>query len=483
MKLFQNTTKYILLSACFILTSFLLTGCSFSLDKPIFETETDPYELVPYTKSELSNDIFYVKNGTKFYKAFPVPSKNTSETQTVCWLGDNERAVPVYYKNEFITYSTSEKDYPTYEIIRYKDMGFSVCSIGMYYANDGFCFSGNSAIGPATDISKILSNENAKEFRITAIDGTAVKPEDLSECGTILNMNKDQEYEISYYAGTYLKTAPVKADSRILMAFETYEIKEYEDTQNGYAAVRLPEDALSGYYSINGYMFKYYNFEKGEKNESEQNMNISYFDISEETILDNSQQYSFSLDTEKRNMKVTIPYDQYDQGDPENNIRISAYLFAPDGTQYDMQIDEEKQQITCMLDEALGGKWIINIIPRDLPIKKIDVQSDDLQQESTEQEYSFYFEENASTIKFFINYEGHGDVHGIIIMPDGTTYDFNQNNSGYNNSSSGELTYSMAYVPKGEYIIKVYHYTDTDITEVSYTLDTGNETDTITVTD
>lgn len=462
-----------------------ITGCS--LDQEIFQKEVDPYEQVAVLKENLEEDVYYVKNGTKFYAAFKTERMESKDKKQIRWLNDNERALPIYYKGEYIAITSSQNTEFETSIIRYKNLGYSIGAANFSMTENGLSCSEKDIINES-DFYRVLGD--SKTITIADINGTSLTENDISECGSILNLEKDEEYNIGYYIGSYYKQDIVKAETRILYEFESYPV-EYKLTNNGYTTVKLPEDAKSGYYSIGDCMFIYYDFEKTSSvSANEIDMNQIYYEDLTESIFINSQQYSFVLDTDKYNMEVVCLYEfsnskkeaisEEEELLEENNIK--GYLTAPNGTTYEMVLNGEYNTLRTKLDTAIAGGWTININPKTLIISDISVTSDEILQESTEQEYRFVFDEETGNIKFFVEYEGNGEVHAIIIDPNGNTYDFEPEGK-RNDNTKGILSYTMPYVATGEYIAKVYHYTDTDIKNVSYQIDTGNETDIITVTE
>lgn len=475
---------------------FGLTGCSF--DQQIFEQEEDPYLQVPVDKTELEEKVYYVKNGTKFYKTFEAPSLGNSTTnEAILYLNDSERAVPIYYKGEYIAIASTEDIDFTKDMVRYLDYGYSI-GMDNLNATDGGYMCGSHNIVPESSLYNIISSEaeTPKSITFSKINGKYLNDKTISKEGIVLGLTKNEDYTVGYFIGSYYKEAVITADTRFLIPFEHYDI-DYSLTDSGYSIVKLPEDAKSGYYAINNNVFKYYDRERsGMVSENSVNMNEPYFVNQQDSVYSDSQQYSFVLDTEKKNMQVTISYEldtsNEEDGDNQsktNNPIIQAILTAPNGIKYDMKDDNTKSTISSKIEVAMAGEWVVNIVPRELSVTNIDVQSDDGQQEATENEYRFHFNEEMSNVKFFVNYEGVGDVHAIIITPVGMTYDFDLSNEvmgeAENTNSDRQkntLSYVMPYVPAGEYTVKVYHYTNTEIRDVSYETNTGNETDIISIT-
>lgn len=472
----------------------MVMGCSF--DQQIFKQKEDPYLQVAVNKSDLEENTYYVKSGTKFYKTFTAPSLGNYDKDAILYLNDSERAVPIYYKGEYIAVTSSDSTEFENVITRYKCTDYTFGTSNLIATKDGYyCMSNN--IAEDSSLYTLLENENPtpKELIIADINGIPLTEEDISEVGIIqkTGLNRGGAYTLGYYIGSYYKQMDILVDTKFLVPFEKYEV-DYSLTENGYSKVKLPDDAKSGYYAIGSNVFIYLAQEKSNSvSINDIDMNEKYYLSENDSIFASSQQYSFILDTIKENMEVTCNYVITEEKNAEITKEqkeafaktVKAILTSPDGTEYSMNVNPDTLTITSKINTAIAGEWTVNIVPRTLSISNIDVKTDNMYQESTENEYVFTFNEETSNIKFYINYIGEGNVHAIIISPSGNTYDFSEDAVMNQESQDGSyyLSYVMAFLTAGDYKVKVYHNTDTDIKEVSYLVNEGNETDIIQITE
>jgi hypothetical protein len=74
----------------------------------------------------------------------------------------------------------------------------------------------------------------------------------------------------------------------------------------------------------------------------------------------------------------------------------------------------------------------------------------------------FVLSEDSRNKTFKVIYSGEGDINGVVVAPDGQTYNLK------NTDSNQKLYYyNMSYLKAGTYTVKVYHNTDTEIEGIS----------------
>lgn len=80
--------------------------------------------------------------------------------------------------------------------------------------------------------------------------------------GVFLGVEKDKLYDISFYIGTYAKTATLKADTLAFQASQYIELTSpVEKTTGGYFIVNLPANLRSGFYYLSDIGFFRYSDE------------------------------------------------------------------------------------------------------------------------------------------------------------------------------------------------------------------------------
>ena len=443
-----------------------MTGCG---KKELFVEEGAEYKLKAIEDSSLEEGSYYVKNGTKFYEVY-LPSGNCQATTTAIssdrlfFLNQDSSLIPTYYSNELIAYQTQETSLTDITIERFTDLGYSIGLFGGEIDEDGYiCFSVSKNTVPKSSAAEILANAVSDSIRVISINGEDVSEYTINTPGVFKNHEKGKTYTIGFYAGSKYQEAELTADYDFLQSYELYTIDKASNTKNGYFAITLPDDAKSGYYLINGSgFFKYYDFEKGNGNEKKTDMNEPYYTSENEKVEAYSQKYVVSVETTTLNVGFTMTYD------PElyNDSDITAILTSPDGTKYNMTA--ENGTIYVELAQVIAGRWTINVMPKDMEILDISVDSVAAKEEATKEESDIAIPDELSSIRFYVDYTGDGEIWGTVTNEQGETVNFEQDTKNH------KLYAPYSYLAPGTYHITVYHYADTAINEVSYEDDVDN---------
>lgn len=452
--------------------SFLAAGC-----KPIFQTKIDKYKQIKLDKTELENEMFYIKDGTKFVKVYKADTKSvhslSGNTQGVCMLTKDYQTVPTLYKNEIIALPSQNIDVSEISLTRYKELGWSMGLYGLSVDEDG-AFTGTLGenIYKNSELYELFDSEETKNFKITAINGNSLTLDMLSDSGAFTCFDEKATYDVSYYAGTHFSEKKMTADTFLLEEYEYYTLQDISDSQNGYMSYCMPEDAKSGWYYINGAgLFRYIADDKGA-DLATINMNEPYYESLADQQAAFSQKFSTNFETRLKNVTISFDVDPLDA--MENTI--SGTVFSPDDTAYEMVFDQEKCKLYCALDEAMAGKWYIYIQPKDAVIKNMEILSNEMSQEITEEDYNIAIYEGQIHYRIVVSYKGDGEIYAILVDNDNETHKFEQN------EKERKLYYDASYLSPGEYTVKVYHYTDTAIESVDTQENTVTDSDIITVT-
>lgn len=453
--------KKSIISCLLILSiSIFVSGCG---KIQLFESKTDPYLLVAKGNKELKQEIFYVKDGTKFYKTLKPNATFSSKSMSVdpkriIWLGKDESLIPTLYKGESIAYASKVANLDSVILERFKYEGYSV---GAYLVEYDFeknminmTVGSNSIEG--TSMHKVLSNAKSKYIRVEALNDTPVNSAMINESGIFTCLEENATYEFCYYAGTYYTKSQVQADTKYLTSYEIFKIDSIEDTKNGYVSISLPEEMESGYYLIDGAgLFKYIAHEKGTVEESSLDYNIATNKAEvKESVNTNSQAYAITLKEEMVNQEFRIEYED-DQG-----IDVSAVLVSPNGDTYELQGDyidrsgmntsDKTQQKTCTLASVIKGQWTMYITPADLKVN-IEMINTSVTIMAQTKEYSTNIE-GKEYAEFMVEYEGSNNTQMLAILtdPNGKIYNFNP--------AKKSLRASLTEVPNGLYTVKVYYF-------------------------
>ena len=464
----------------FLLIGTLLTGCEMP---EIFEDPDAKYRAVPLSNTELENDIYYVKEGTKFYETYEAKTSGGSgdvdNTRCAYVLGDYEKKVPTYYKGELLAYASKSNTIEDVDIERYSDTGYSIGVYGAEWSDGYITFSLNSDTVKDSDAAKKFKNDRSNDIMIETINGMSVQGDMINKAGVFVGLEENKDYEITFWAGTYYGKVTVTADTHFYQSFEAYTLDDHEITKNGYIAVRIPEDFKSGYYIVDkNRIFRYIDEEKGADLASV-DYNKEYFSTPEDQMAAYSQQYNFSIETEKKSGSIVATFDATSIGELINPDNIKMMVTSPNGDRELFTADLEGGTLTASYTSMTPGKWIVNITPQSLLVTGVEVKDNSAQQEKTENTYTFNIEKETAGIEFYIDYEGDGEVTGQVIGPDGQSHDLIKSRD-----NIGMLGYIYSWAEPGEYSMHIYHFPDTKITKAEYDINEKNkEEEIITIED
>lgn len=458
-----------------LFSASILVGCD-----SIFVKYEDKFAQVELSKEQLQNDTYYIKDGTKFISTLEAqsvsvtPSDNIS--RRILYLGKNQKTVPTLYKGEIIAIASDENRIDKLDVVRYKEIGYSVAAYGLTKDSDGYwCGTTESNVIKNSSLFQHLeTNAKSSNIQFISINGTPLNDNIMTDTGMFYGLEYEKPYEFEYYSGTAYCKGTATADIFALEEFEYYQLTDSEITKNGYIEFKMPDDAKSGWYAIDKvHLFKYINEEKGV-DASQVDMNVEYYgeEILQEDIY--AQKYSVVFDIRLMDVEVKLPY--YNDAEVDEKT-ISAKMYSPDKTFYTMEVDTENNIIYCMLDEAMAGKWTIYVEPKELQLSDVKVVSSEYQQEITKEEHTIVIDEEKINALFEVSYEGNGTIYAILVSPNGETYTMDLDEKNH------RLVYSLPYAEIGTYTTNIYHYTDTNVLNVSIEKNTITESEIIVISD
>lgn len=484
----KKVMAILLLGSC-----LLLSGCR---EIQIFRTEEDPNKQMEVSDTQLEADTYYVKNGTKFIKThLPQGSaaqhnNNMVDKSRIFYFLDavgSEALVPQHYRGEIIAYASPEIDLSEIRLERFKDLGYSLGIYGGQLRNDGYYHLqlNQDPSLPGSSFYDLLTATDSDSIRIKSIDGKKITEDMLdSKSGIFTGLERGKSYLVAFFSGTYYYEEEVVADTHFLQSYEIYSYgSEYMiDTTNGYRSFETPEDLKSGWYCVNGSgLFQYYDFLKGEKDISSVSMNENYYATEEEMIAACSSEYIFEVKERSKNLEIKI-----EEGGDVTYKDITAYVYAPDQTRFQMEYDEEEQAIKAMVAEAIPGQWRINVLPKETLLGNIQVNTREDIDELTLNENPMVIEEAQENMAVCLDYQGVGTVNGSIITPSGETYvmEVMDTFKSENAVTYTKLQYVFPYMEPGTYYVRAYHnIADTKIGPPYLEQNGGNNKDIIVIID
>lgn len=475
--------KLIIATLMATICAALLTGCGSRKGRiQIFQDKDAEYNLKPVDNVDLTSDDYYIKNGTKFYKVYAADTKgsyDSDKNKGVAWIyGKNENLVPTYYGNELLAVASKDTSAKDIVLERYKDIGYSVGIYNATYNEEGYIeFNLGQNVVKKSSADKKLKNDRSDKILIEKINGEKVSPDMLNAAGVIVGLEHDKVYDVSFYAGTYYGECKLVADTHFYQSYEMYGINTGTMTKNGYISYKMPEDAKDGYYMVKGEkggMFRYVTAEKGSVDLETVDYNKPFYETEEDKIKGYSQQYSFELDKNVVNASIVAALDEktFDNYDLD---AVKMLVTAPNGTETIFGANALTNELSADYALLSPGKWTINIIPYELPIKSIDVETNELVQERMTDTYQIDMANEQTNIKFYLDFEGSNDIVAQLVDLDGQVHDLQLE------QNKNRMSCVLNYVAPGQYFINAYHYEDSVITNVDLMVNEENENEEVIV--
>lgn len=481
-----------MLMLCGTLTMpLVLTGCE--TDVKIFKENTDPYAQVKIEADDMEENKVYAMDGTKFILTASIGGNcsgkvTVADPKRVAWMQKKESLVPTMYKGGIVAVKSATTDLKSLSCERFKDCGYSIGIYGAKYneSTQMIDLNAGSNIAENSPAANAMDKSMSSEFHIESINGTPVTADMLDSAGVLNCFEQGKSYTIGYYAGTEYKTCSVTANLHILESWETFTLTDVTMTKKGYLAIAIPDDFKSGWYFIEGQGFiKYIADDYGADDQNGDELNIDYFNSEEEKQKAYSQ--SFAIDFSEKTLNPTVELI-YDKDSISSGQTVSVTLSSPDGTLYALEdgakpaMDESTYNYgdnvgyySIQLTEAIAGKWHIYVQPKDMTVYQVQVLSNKIKEETTEEDTTFAIDSDLKNQIFVVNWSKTdistesvtGDtkptIFANIVYPDGETFDLTSKDS------SGEtyLYYKISYLQAGSYTIRVYHYSDTQIDSIT----------------
>lgn len=443
---------------------------------------------------DLQKDRYYVKQNTRFWPVCVEPvgtnmstTERLSKSRVIPLTPKVEASVPDCFYGEGLAYASDKTLGRRVFLERYKSIGHSIGAFNGAFDSAGYlCYlRSDSCIVPGSSLAKELDEAESDFIRIVSINNEKITPAQIDEeCGVINVLEEDKEYTVQMYVGTEYKDVKVTADTLMLKSFELFlyeDEKGMDFSSNSYLYFPMPEDLKTGYYQINGMgVFKYYDVERGKEDEKA-DTTVPYYSSDKDQLISFSRQFVLNMPNTTRDLSIKIPFKCESEAIWRD---VAGYVFAPDGQEYEMKIDSERDDDFLILNiaEAIAGEWTINVVPKDLTIQDVKVESSKIDEEASESVEEFDVEEALENVTFSVDTTGEGEVYGYLLSPDGRTYDMRYEYD--ENNNKGVLDYSLAYVKEGKWTVKVYYHPITNtISEIKMDQMTETETDTIVIED
>lgn len=473
-------------SILLVLALTLLAGCG---SKQVIKTANEDYILKELSINNLKDDVFYVardgvleeedvEDDTAFYEVYMPKGTLGNElistvnslmgnNERILWVDKDKDLIPTMYRDDIIAYVSKKEALEDITLERFKSAGYSFGLYGGTIDEDGYLvYSVKDNMVDNSSAKKYFSSLGSENILIVSIDGQSVSSDTINSSGIIKNLPENSTHTITFYAGTYYGEVDITADEEFFISTSTISDANVSMTQKGYLSIEMPQNAQSGYYLINGKgIFRYYNYSYGEASGDVYSGTLSE---SADVSSGNSQQFSLNIDEKTNNVKITVSYEYNSETDED----ISCVLTSPDGTTYNLKT--ENAQSTISLTQVKGGKWKVNIMPVNVTVTGINVDSFNDAASAIRENYSFTLDTQAN-IEFYVLYKGEGDVWGVVkdstgeakSFGDAIVYEENEEDE-QTQDRIYKISAKYPYLTGDTYTLTIYHRADTTIKEVNY---------------
>lgn len=247
-----------------IFTIFITAACS--SDKANVIKKTEWYEITSVPKESLVSGMYYVKTKNELDEEvfYPTHLGSINYTSSITKVIDpnriikytkNTEKIPKLYHEDELVYVSAINPPGIVVWERFKDRGYS-SGISKIFINDTgraqFTKDPINTLSYSDIGSKIAAIEDNIEFVLEKVNNVYLDSSQLSDIGTILNLEKDKLYPFEFYIGTNYYNIDVMADTNYFQSWEIYASNQFDYTKEGYAIITIPEGLSPGYYNING---------------------------------------------------------------------------------------------------------------------------------------------------------------------------------------------------------------------------------------
>lgn len=283
--------KILAAAAVFSMSLAGITGCTSPFSR---NSDSDTAVSTISNISALKDGAYYIEHDGMYQELYAKNANyeiasvnpNSASAKRTLWYNDDWDKVPTLYKGDKLVYKTSGTLKETFTIERFEYVGYTVGITGLKKTDSGrYSFSTNEKnmnINPAAADAMKLYDLTTSTAIIDKIGGSYLREGNVSSGGCILGLEKDASYQAEVYAGTYLHTYTLKADSLALTSMELYKTVDYSFLESELLEIHIPESFNSGYYLIGSYgLVRYVN---GDSYDGSTDFNIPNPDSSKTTV-------------------------------------------------------------------------------------------------------------------------------------------------------------------------------------------------------
>ena len=290
-------SKKIFIGICVVMIVVIIVYTLLSSGIVTFETvgenEETPASVV--SAEDLQDECFYIWHDSHSTLEEDLEGTSEADVFNLCpaghinwakrkWIGhtlwfstDEDYLIPTLYPGDKLIYiSMSSVPYDGIEFERFADYGYTIGVSNLeadksghyrivYDSDNGYEGYINS-LSDAVQIPQFFRNV---DVFLESIGNISVKNGLISDGGTVLSLDKDGEYLVKWYKGTYRNDFKMTANQHAYGSIESFTTYDFEFVDNGNSdlsnihscvVITIPEWFKTGYYYINGKgFFRYVN--------------------------------------------------------------------------------------------------------------------------------------------------------------------------------------------------------------------------------
>lgn len=266
------------------------------------------------------------------------------EKNRIVWFLDGEEDnIPTLYEGDELIYYSLTSMPESFVFERFADYGYTIGVAGLEQITSGrYCLKQGEGFIMAESDANVISGTH--DYIFDTVGGKEIREEDISDAGTILNLERGETYNVEIYIGTVDYSTPLTANVHTLVSMEGFTSYEYSLPESNIAIIQIPEYLKTGYYLING--FGIIRYVKGDSWNEDTDFNESILEYDEEgnviydpseieTEEDTSENSSVNENNES-NTEVTVSNENIDEVKTYTiNVseELDKYLFEFEYTQ------------------------------------------------------------------------------------------------------------------------------------------------------
>lgn len=255
--------KKLIAAAAAILSALLIAGCSGEKSKDSNKlTQLDQLQQNTfYVCHEGVYEPLYLNDSSFALKNFP---EKADDNCTLFFTDDYEK-IPTFYSGDQLLYCTGAVLDEDFDFMRWEDIGWSFGISGLKETPSG-------RYSVSTSEKSLLVNEHSDASKLKDLGATSViidkvgmqyiRSGNITRGGVIISkggsLERDQDYEMEAYVGTYMNRIYIKADTRCMTSMEAFVVNDYTFLQSNILELHIPDWMKTGYYSVDGMgVFRY----------------------------------------------------------------------------------------------------------------------------------------------------------------------------------------------------------------------------------